>query len=140
MNKYNARGQQIDGHYFPSALECRVYRLLKKYDEQLIVHPKMTLIENRKPWKNITWTPDFYSPFFNRYIEAKGVLTDAFKLKMQLLQYCNPGLINQCWFVVRGHDFRWQGISFINIDKLQDLLTALEKSGELTNFVRANNE
>ncbi|BAI94177.1 hypothetical protein NIES39_Q01690 [Arthrospira platensis NIES-39] len=113
---------------------------MKKYDEQLIVHPKMTLIENQKPWKNITWTPDFYSPFFNRYIEAKGVLTDAFKLKMQLLQYLNPSLVNQSWFVVRGQSYRWQGITLTNVDVLDDLLRTLKEQGELTNFVKANNE
>ena len=58
-NKYNARGQKIDSYYFSSAFECRVYHLLRKHDNQLIVHPKMTLIEHAKPWKNITWIPDF---------------------------------------------------------------------------------
>ncbi|WP_434221691.1 DUF1064 domain-containing protein [Limnospira platensis CENA597] len=132
-NKYNARGQKIDGYYFPSAFECRVYHLLRKHDNQLIVHPKMTLIEHTKPWKNITWIPDFYSPFFNRYIEVKGVLTDSFKLKMQLLQYLNPGLVNQCWFVIRGTSYQWQGISFINIDEFQEILNNLE-------IPRTNNE
>ncbi|BAI88337.1 hypothetical protein NIES39_O07300 [Arthrospira platensis NIES-39] len=52
---------------------------------------------------------------------------------MQLLQYLNPGLVNQCWFVIRGTSYRWQGISFINIDEFKGLWKNLE-------IPRVNNE
>lgn len=121
-NKYNAKGQYCEGYWFPSTLELKLYHLLKKYDDKLILHPKLIIIRAKKPWKSVTWTPDFYSPVFNQYIEAKGMMTDTFKLKMQLINAISPGLIDHTWFVCRQGSYHWQGIGLMNIDKFQELL------------------
>ncbi|CDM93232.1 DUF1064 domain-containing protein [Limnospira indica] len=126
INKYHAKGQYYDGYYFGSTLEAKVYHLLKKYDDRLLVHPQLTLVNGKKPWRPITWKPDFYSPVFNQYIEVKGALTTEFKFKMQLINYLNPGMIEDIWFVTRNRSYRWQGIYLMNIDEFQRHLKAQE--------------
>ncbi|EKD06672.1 MULTISPECIES: DUF1064 domain-containing protein [Limnospira] len=126
INKYHAKGQYYDGYYFGSTLESKVYHLLKKYDDNLSIHPRLTLVDGKKPWRPIAWKPDFYSPVFNQYIEVKGTLTPEFKLKMQLLHYLNPGMIEDIWFVTRNRSYRWQGIYLMNIDEFQRHLKAQE--------------
>lgn len=125
-NKYNARGQYIDSIFFASTIEVKAYYLLKQKDPQLIVHPKLTLIEKTKNWKGVTWYPDFYLPSLNKYFETKGTMTEAFKLKMQLLHFLNPDLFDDIIFVFKK-PMKWGGITGIGIDELGAYLKNLTK-------------
>lgn len=129
-NKYNARGQYINGIFFDSTLEVKAYYLLIKKDPQLVIHPKLTLIPKSKNWKGVTWFPDFYSPVLNKYIEVKGAMTDVFKIKMQLLHFLNPSLLNDIIFVSK-QTTEWEGITTIGIDEFDAYLEHLMK-GENT--------
>lgn len=96
-HKYNAKGETVDGHHFPSKKEARRYRELKLLEmageiSGLELQPKFCLQESfkdrhGKTHKGIYYIADFkyYDSQGNAVIEdAKGVKTQVFNLKMKL--------------------------------------------------------
>jgi hypothetical protein len=93
------------------ALEAICWRFESSYTYQFIVANKLTEMSIR--WiRNIrlryfneywhTYTPDFYLPIMNAFIEVKGYYPDEDKLKMQLVLKYNPDVkiyfIGQCQY------------------------------------------
>ncbi len=69
--------------YFPSKFEYEVYRILLsqgfKVELQKVVNLKFT-----------NWRVDFFLPEHNLLIEAKGMPTEAFKIKLKAFNYFYP--------------------------------------------------
>jgi hypothetical protein len=87
--------------------EYRVYESLKSIfsAQQIRIHPKVPVImEKTKTYpEGLTWEVDFaiLDAWKNRryLIEAKGCLTEAFRLKMALLEACNLVAFSQALLV-----------------------------------------
>ena len=94
---------------FASILEATVYREIRTYfqEEWVALQPKLTLKEKsryssavhyvsdfliREPTKDLQrfWTPATNDDYPYRFIEAKGMMTAASKLKLQLMENILP--------------------------------------------------
>lgn len=97
-HKYNAKPQDIDGHYFASKREAAVYKDLKLFVKQgeitdLQLQPTIELLP--KP-NRIAYRADFRVTWKNgsiEYIDVKGMETATFKLKHKLLKHLRPDIV-----------------------------------------------
>lgn len=99
MTKYRAIPTEIDGYRFDSKAEANRYCELKLMDKAhaisgLVVHPKYTLCSNGEPLKYrsgriVRYEADFAyrrrADGIDVIEDVKGVATDAFKLKLALM-------------------------------------------------------
>jgi len=137
-NKFYNKKVRYDGLLFDSLFEREIYSIIKTFDPRVIHHPKIPLIPNTRQkgyvapiigfvpssaWKVPTWTPDFFSPLANCYIEAKGLMTDDFKLKMQVLFQVNSQVLDSLVVVSRKKQ-EWQGIRTTTCHQLISWLKA----------------
>jgi hypothetical protein len=96
--------------YFPSQLEYEVFRAVRAWFAArrlkftIDFHHTITILPKTESIKPITWCVDLmvsYSPnpavepFRTLYIESKGVETDDFKLKMNLMNRFKPELMKE---------------------------------------------
>lgn len=90
-HKYNAKSVEIDGIKFSSELEGRFYRHFRDYSIKILeFQPRFTLQDAFKhdgqTIRKIEYVCDFLIEYAGDrfYIEAKGMETEAYKLKKKL--------------------------------------------------------
>lgn len=90
-HKYNAKSVEIDGIKFSSELEGRFYRYFRDYSIKILeFQPRFTLQDAFKhdgqTIRKIEYVCDFLIEYAGDrfYIEAKGMETEAYKLKKKL--------------------------------------------------------
>jgi hypothetical protein len=98
MTKYRNKTLTYKGLYFPSILECNTYKVLESTN---IIRE----IQCQYPIKltpSITWVVDFKVLTRSNvvFIESKGMVTQTFKLKYQLLVDFHPNVISNLVLVV----------------------------------------
>ena len=75
---------------FRSGLEERIASELET--ESVAFEFEKTKLEYTKPMKVHTYTPDFYIPKTDMFIETKGLFTSADRQKMRLVKEQHPDL------------------------------------------------
>jgi len=88
-NKYKAK--RADG--FPSKLEKAVYDMLvNKYGEDCVQRQSVVVLQDGDKKTKINWKIDFkvQTTEGHIYVEAKGVETGEFKLKLKLFRKLKP--------------------------------------------------
>lgn len=84
---------------FDSKWEYEVFKTIKSIFplEQITIHPRVLIKPPTKHYKEKFWKCDFKIGFKSHilYVEAKGFPTQDFKRQLQLLDYCNPLIIDQ---------------------------------------------
>ena len=109
--KYNSKKVTYKGYTFDSKLECELYIYLANHPTIILeeLQPKVILFEKveekikvgnktktRVKHRAIKYVPDFRISFKDQtyFVDAKGVQTPVFKLKMKLYQrLCSTPLI-----------------------------------------------
>ena len=105
-NKYNAQGSsKVEGHYCPSKLEASVGQVLylreKAKEITDIKHQVQTfLTEARIGWR-VDWSYWCLTENKTIYVEAKGIETSDYRIKLKLWRVYGPGPL-EIW---KG---RWQ--------------------------------
>lgn len=99
MSKYKNTKVTVDGIPFDSKAESLYYKYLKEQKEQGIVkdfelQPVYILQEkfrkNGKAYRQMTYKADFEVEYTNgdvEVVDVKGMLTEAFKIKLKLFEY-----------------------------------------------------
>lgn len=84
--------------HFDSMLEYDVYTVIKDSGLDFVYQPNIELfpaievtemvkgVIKKKTQRNISYTPDFYLPKYNVYIEVKGYAEELFKLRWKLFK------------------------------------------------------
>jgi hypothetical protein len=91
----------INGIWFDSKIEGRVYRILLEFfsEDAIEVHYHIPLYPATERFKAIGWNIDFYIPSINLYVEVKGSLKTftnrEFKIKMHILERVSPHIIGK---------------------------------------------
>ncbi len=97
MNKFNAKKTIIDGIKFDSKLEAQFYEILKPHIIQLQpsfeLQPSYVTSDGVKV-RNIVYKADFMILYKSKQIviDAKGMETPVFKIKVKMLKYHYPDL------------------------------------------------
>lgn len=104
MSKYNSKKIVIDGYTFDSKDEGKYYEMLKdlkakgkilNFELQPVFILQDRFKKNNRTYRNITYRADFrvyVNEKINYIVDVKGMLTEAFKLKLKLFQYKYPDI------------------------------------------------
>lgn len=95
-NKYRARKTEVDGIIFDSKHEAEVYLKLKDRENKgeisnLQLQVPFELIPKIGKQRPCTYVADFtyYEGYKFMVVDAKGVKTDAYKIKKKLMRWIN---------------------------------------------------
>ena len=84
----------VNNIQFDSRYEAEVYlQLVRRYGSQAIAtHFKIPLKPKTEVFKELSWAVDFFVDYKGEGLlyEAKGFMTEEFRVKMQLLEWRNP--------------------------------------------------
>ena len=86
---------------FRSGLEERIATELET--ESVEFEFEETKLEYTKPQKVHTYTPDFYLPKQQIFIETKGLFTSADRQKMRLVKEQHPDLDIDLFLIIQNH-------------------------------------
>ena len=100
MNKYNNKKTIVDDIAFDSMLEARAYKYLRDNPNYLIyeLQPEFELQPKfkyrGKTVRAIKYIADFMIAYKGRFyvVDAKGMETPAFKIKLKMLYYTCPAI------------------------------------------------
>ena len=94
---------KINGIQFDSIYESDVYiELVRRYGSKAIeTHHKLLLKPETEAFNELHWAVDFKVNYKGEvlYYEAKGLMTDVFKLKMEWLEWVNPEVYRRLFVV-----------------------------------------
>jgi hypothetical protein len=100
MNKYKNTKTIVDGITFDSKLEARAYKYFRDHPDYVIMElqPKFVLQEafeyRGKKIREIAYKADFLIQYRSKpfVVDAKGVETPEFKIKLKMLHYEYPSI------------------------------------------------
>jgi len=123
MPKYKNKSTVYKDKYFPSKLECLTYKVL----EQIKTVEHIDCQYSIKLTPSINWVVDFrVTTASNTYfVESKGMVTQPFKLKYQLLVDFHPDIVSNLILVVTNA----RGLK--KIKRLHDRSVTLEELSTL---------
>lgn len=130
--KLKAQPTTVDGIYFPSQHEADVYQAIRLCvpPSRILCHQAIPLLPRTPEFLEMDWDIDFIilSPDLNKrlYIEAKGIKTEEFMLKLRVVHYIRPETTHNLLIVTPQ-----AGMKFGRIIKSHSIMQMVQMLGVL---------
>jgi hypothetical protein len=100
-NKYGAVRVSYEGKTFDSQLERNVFIVMRSTAPFMLVNcqESVLLLPKTDTFPEMRHKIDFFLPEHGIYVEAKGVRTDDWKLRMKILNYTNHDVFKRMLIV-----------------------------------------
>lgn len=123
--RYQSERCESEGKTFDSKLERDVYHLLRSFLPfgDISVHHSIEFTGATQRYPAWCWKVDFYVPKWQWYIEAKGVRTPEWLVKLRAIDALKPSVLNNLTVVSKvGGEKICKGLFTVDFDTLNQFL------------------